>query len=125
MLTPSVILILISIVFLLSALYLEWFRPTVVFFIAILFLVIGGVLTPSEALHGFGNEQLAVIILLLIISDIFRKSSVIDVLFNKLFGKSNSLSRFRFSMMLLVASFSAFFKPIGPIGLAPSLDILT
>lgn len=110
MLTPSVILILISIVFLLSALYLEWFRPTVVFFIAILFLVIGGVLTPSEALHGFGNEQLAVIILLLIISDIFRKSSVIDVLFNKLFGKSNSLSRFRFSMMLLVASFSAFFN---------------
>lgn len=110
MLTPSVILILFSIVFLLSALYLEWFRPTVVFFIAILFLVIGGVLTPSEALHGFGNEQLAVIILLLIISDIFRKSSVIDVLFNKLFGKSNSLSRFRFSMMLLVASFSAFFN---------------
>lgn len=110
MLTPSVILILIAIVFLLSALYLEWFRPTVTFFIAILILVIGGVLTPAEALHGFGNEQLAVIIILLIISDIFRKSSVIDVLFNKLFGKSNSLSRFRFSMMLVVASFSAFFN---------------
>lgn len=110
MLTPSIILILIAIVFLLSALYLEWFRPTVTFFIAILFLVIAGGLTPAEALHGFGNEQLAVIVLLLIISDIFRKSSVIDVLFNKLFGKTNSLSRFRFSMMLVVASFSAFFN---------------
>ncbi|KAA3650811.1 MAG: SLC13 family permease, partial [Bacteroidetes bacterium] len=110
MLTPSIIAILAIIVFLLTALYLEWFRPTVTFFIAILALVIAGNLTPKEALEGFANEQLAVIILLLIISDIFRKSSVIDVIFNKLFGRQEKLSSFKLTMMTVVAAFSAFFN---------------
>lgn len=110
MLTPSIIIILAVIVFLLSALYLEWFRPTVSFFIALLVLVIGGVLSPSEAIHGFANEQLAVIILLLIISDIFKKSSVINVIFNRLFGQSKSYKKFKLAMMTVVASFSAFFN---------------
>lgn len=109
-LTPSVIIILAAIVFLLSALYLEWFKPTVTFFIAILFLVIGGVLTPSEAIHGFANEQLAVIIILLIISDMFRKSSVVSVIFNRLFGHQKKLGTFKLGMMSVVASFSAFFN---------------
>jgi len=109
-LTPSIIVILAAVVFLLSALYLEWFKPTVTFFIAILFLVIGGVLTPSEAIHGFANEQLAVIIILLIISDMFRKSSVVNVIFKRLFGHQKSLSTFKLSMMSVVASFSAFFN---------------
>jgi len=108
--TPSIVLILCVLLFLLTALYLEWFRPTVTFFIAILGLVVGGVLSPQEAIHGFANEQLAVIILLLIISDIFKKSSVIDVIFNRLFGAHHSYTRFRFSMMTVVASFSAFFN---------------
>ena len=63
MLTTSIILLLATIVFLLSSLYLEWFKPTVSFFIAILVFIFGGILTPAEALHGFANEQLAVIIL--------------------------------------------------------------
>ncbi len=109
-LTPSIIVILVAIVFLLSALYLEWFRPTVTFFIAILFLVIAGVLTPSEAIHGFANEQLAVIIILLMISDMFRKSSVVNVLFKRLFGHQKRVGAFKLSMMSVVASFSAFFN---------------
>ena len=95
MLTTSVIILLITVVFLLSALYLEWFRPTVTFFISILVLVIAGIISPEEALSGFANEQLAVIVVLLIISDMFRKSSVIEVLFNRLFGTSNSASTFK------------------------------
>jgi|SRR5690554_1308218 len=110
MLTPPIVIILVVILFLLTALYLELFRPPVIFFIAIMVLVIGEILTPEEALNGFGNEQLAVIVLLLIISDILKKSSVINVLFNKLFGKSNNLNKFKTSMMVVVASLSAFFN---------------
>ncbi|MEQ8910544.1 MAG: SLC13 family permease [Vicingaceae bacterium] len=110
MMTPSIILILFVVLFLLTALYLELFRPTVSFLLALFALVLGGVLSPAEAIHGFANEQLAVIILLLIISDIFRKSSVIDVLFNRLFGRNQSTAYFKFSMMATVASFSAFFN---------------
>ena len=110
MLTTPVILLLATIVFLLSALYLEWFKPTVSFFIAILVFIFGGILTPSEALNGFANEQLAVIVLLLIISDIFKKSSVVNVLFHRLFGRSENVSSFKLGMMTVVASFSAFFN---------------
>ncbi|MFT6166094.1 MAG: di/tricarboxylate transporter [Vicingaceae bacterium] len=110
MLTTPVILLLATIVFLLSALYLEWFKPTVSFFIAILVFIFGGILTPAEALHGFANEQLAVIVLLLIISDIFKKSSVVNVLFQRLFGRSENVSSFKLGMMTVVASFSAFFN---------------
>ncbi len=110
MLTTPVILLLATIVFLLSALYLGWFKPTVSFFIAILVFIFGGILTPSEALNGFANEQLAVIVLLLIISDIFKKSSVVNVLFHRLFGRSENVSSFKLGMMTVVASFSAFFN---------------
>ncbi|MFT5666623.1 MAG: di/tricarboxylate transporter [Vicingaceae bacterium] len=110
MLTTPVILLLATIVFLLSSLYLEWFKPTVSFFIAILVFIFGGILTPTEALHGFANEQLAVIVLLLIISDIFKKSSIVNVLFHQLFGKSKNVGSFKFGMMTVVASFSAFFN---------------
>ena len=110
MLTIEVTLLLATIVFLLSSLYLEWFKPTVSFFIAILVFIFGGILTPTEALHGFANEQLAVIVLLLIISDIFKKSSIVNVLFHQLFGKSKNVGSFKFCMMTVVASFSAFFN---------------
>jgi len=110
MLTPSVILLLATITFLLSSLYLEWFKPTVSFFIAILVFIFGGILTPKEALQGFANEQLASIVLLLIISDIFKKSSVVNVLFHRLFGRSKSIGSFKLGMMSVVASFSAFFN---------------
>ncbi|MDA9312951.1 SLC13 family permease [Vicingaceae bacterium] len=110
MLTTPVILLIATIVFLLSALYLEWFKPTVSFFIAILVFIFGGILTPSEALNGFANEQLAVIVLLLIISDIFKKSSVVNFLFHRLFGRSESINSFKLGMMTVVASFSAFFN---------------
>lgn len=110
MLSLPIIIILFTIIFLLAALYFEFFKPAVVFFIAILVFVIAGILSPKEALSGFANEQLAVIVLLLIISDIFRKSSVIDVLFNRLFARSISTKSFSFRMMGMVASLSAFFN---------------
>ena len=110
MLSPQVILVFASIIFLLSALYFEILRPTVIFFIAILVFVVSGVLTPQEAISGFANEQLAVIVLLLIISDILRKSSVVDVLFNRLFKNRKSYSSFSFTMMSMVAALSAFFN---------------
>lgn len=110
MLSSSVILLLLVIAFLIAALYLEWFNPVVVFFIAIIVLVFGNVISAEEALSGFANEQLGVIVLLLAISDIFRKSYIIDVIFDKLFGKLDSLSAFSSRMMIIVSIFSSFFN---------------
>jgi len=109
-LSASIILLLVVLVFLLTALYLELFRPTVTFFIAIVALVVGNIISPKEALSGFANEQLAVIVVLLIISDMFRKSSVVDVVFNLIFGRHQSINSFKLIMMSTVAGFSAFFN---------------
>ena len=101
---------LLSIVLLLVALYTEIFRPTVSFFLVIVLLNVFGILEPADVLSGFANEQLAVIILFLAISDIVRKSSVVDSFFYNLMGNARSGNTFLFRMMMLVASFSSFFN---------------
>ena len=85
MISFSMALVFVVIFFLLVALYSGKLRAEVSFFIAVTTLVIAGVLSPSEALAGFANEQLAVIMLLLVISDIIRKTDIINLVFNQLF----------------------------------------
>ena len=100
----------ISVLFLLIALYSGKIRAEVAFFSAVMFLTVFGVLTPKEAISGFANEQLAVIILLLILSDTIRKTNVMDALFAKLFKGTSTTNSFIAKMMLYVAPASAFFN---------------
>ena len=104
------VLVFVVIVFLLVALYSGKVRAEVSFFIAVTILTVAGVLTPSEALSGLANEQLAVIMLLLVISDIIRKTDVIDLVFNRLFKGTKSVSGFVLRMVGFVAPTSAFFN---------------
>ena len=104
------VLVGISVLFLLVALYSGKIRAEVAFFSAVMFLTVFGVLTPKEALSGFANEQLAVIILLLILSDTIRKTNVMDALFNKLFKGTKSQRSFVARMMFFIAPASAFFN---------------
>lgn len=104
------ILVGISVLFLLIALYSGKIRTEVAFFSAVMFLTVFGVLTPKEAISGFANEQLAVIILLLILSDTIRKTNVMDALFSRLFKGTHSQRSFVGRMFLVVAPASAFFN---------------
>ncbi|MCB9186231.1 MAG: SLC13 family permease [Flavobacteriales bacterium] len=104
------ILVGVSVLFLLVALYSGKIRAEVAFFSAVMFLTVFGVLTPKEAISGFANEQLAVIILLLILSDTIRKTNVMDALFNRLFKGTKSQRSFVGRMMLFIAPASAFFN---------------
>ena len=110
MFDPSMALVFIVIIFLLVALYSGKVRAEVSFFIAVTVLTVTGILTPSEALSGFANEQLAVIMLLLIISDTIRKTDIIDLVFNRLFKGTKSVSGFIIRMVGFVAPTSAFFN---------------
>ena len=95
----SVILVLAVLGFLIVFLYKEYLRPTVTFALAILVLVIGGVISPAEALHGFANEQLAVIVLLLILSNTLGRTPFMEKLLAGFFKRSDTPKRF-FSKML-------------------------
>src|SRR6056297_922093 len=101
-------LVIIAVLFILLSLYLEWIGPAYTFLVAVVFLGIFGVLSPSEILAGFANEQLAVIILLILLGDIIRRTSVIEIAFERIFKRANTVSRFRNRMMIMVGFFSAF-----------------
>lgn len=102
------IIVAIVILFLIVSLYKEIVGPTTTFIIAIIILGITRVLTPREILSGFANEQVAIIVMLLMLGDIYRRTSVLDILFNKVFDKANTTFKFNAIVMSLVAPLSAF-----------------
>jgi di/tricarboxylate transporter len=95
------------VIFLVIFLYKEYLRPALVFMIAISLFLVGGIISPGEALNGFANEQIAVIFLLLLISDIIRSSGVLNGLADGLFGKDLSYRGFMIRMTSFVSFFSA------------------
>jgi di/tricarboxylate transporter len=82
--------------------------PGFTFSTAVIILGLFGILTPKEIMAGFANVQIAIILLLLIIGDMIRKTSVVAILFDRMFRKSRSYKGFIWRMGILVAGFSAF-----------------
>lgn len=108
MLSFDIILVFVAIIFILVSLYREIFGPAFTFLLAILFLGLFNVLTPGEILAGFGNVQVAVILLLLALGDMIRKTAIIERVFDRLFRSARSYNGFLGRMMLIVAAFSSF-----------------
>jgi len=103
-------MILISILVPLIAisLYTEFYSPAKTFFLAVVVLTIFGILTPQEVLSGFANEQIAIIMLLLVIGGVLNRSSILDIMFRKLFQPVKKYNTFMARMMFGVAGVSAF-----------------
>ena len=59
-------------------------------------------------LGGFANEQLAIIIMLLLVGEVIRKSTLIDNLFERFFRKTFSYRKFIFKLIFPVSALSAF-----------------
>ncbi|MEA2041455.1 MAG: SLC13 family permease [Bacteroidota bacterium] len=108
MLGFDAVIVLVVIIFLIISLYKEIVGPAMTFIIAVIVLGVTKVLEPSEILSGFANEQIAVIIMLLLLGDVFRRSSVLDILFDAVFRKAGSTRNFNARVMFLVAPMSAF-----------------
>ncbi len=108
MLSFDAILVILVIIFILVSLYDEIIGPAFTFVTGVVILTLFGVLTPKEMIAGFSNQQVLVIIMLLLIGDVIRKTGVIDGLFDAIFRKTNSPKGFLIKMMLPVAAFSSF-----------------
>ena len=104
----SQVLIAVIILFVAISLYMEFYSPAKTFFIAVIVLSIFGVLSADEILMGFANEQIATIMLLLVIGGILNRSSILDLGFKKLFSNVKSYSGFIFRMVTGVSFTSAF-----------------
>ncbi|MDY6801697.1 MAG: SLC13 family permease [Bacteroidota bacterium] len=108
MITFELIVVFIVILFILFSLYQELLGTTFTFVIAVVALGFFGILTPREILNGFANEQLAVIILLLVLGDIIRQAGVVEILFDRIFKSAKSYRGFLSRMTIIISGFSAF-----------------
>ncbi len=98
-LTTASYIVLGVIIFLIIVLYKELIRPAIAFVIAVAVLLLTSILSPSEAMHGFANEQLAVIVMLLILSNTLGKSHIIDRVFGAFFKQNDSPKTFLLKML--------------------------
>ena len=108
MLSFDQILVFIVLIFILISLYREILGPAFTFLVAIIVLGVFGVLTPTEILKGFGNEQVAVVLLLLLLGDVIKRTAVVEVIFDRLFRSAKSTRGFMSRMTILISGFSAF-----------------
>ncbi|RLD51011.1 MAG: SLC13 family permease [Bacteroidetes bacterium] len=106
--TFQAIIVIIVLLFLIVSLYTEIVGPTLTFILAVIVLGVTHVLDPSEIIDGFSNEQIAIIIMLLLLGDIYRRTSVLDIFFNSVFKGAKTYKSFTARMMLIVAPMSAF-----------------
>jgi Na+/H+ antiporter NhaD/arsenite permease-like protein len=106
MVSFDLILVFLVIVFILFSLYRNLLGISFSFLIGVIVLGIFGVLTPGEIIRGFGNEQVAVVILMLLFGEVLRKTSIIENAFDKLFRKSKTYKGFLGKMVFNVAGFS-------------------
>ncbi len=104
----DVILVFIVLVFILISLYKELLGAAFTFFVAVMVLGFFGVLTPAELLAGFANEQIAVIIMLLLLGDAIRQISLIEIFFSRIFPRTSGYRGFLSRIMLWIGGFSAF-----------------
>ncbi len=102
------IIVILVLLFLIVSLYTEIAGPTMTFIIAVIVLGMTHVLKPSEIIDGFSNEQIAIIIMLLLLGDIYRRTSVLDIFFHSIFKGAKTMKSFSARMMLIVAPLSAF-----------------
>ena len=107
-LTFQQILVFLVLAFILVSLYKEILGPSFTFMVAIAVLGVFGVLTPAEILSGFANEQIAVIIMLLLLGDVIRKTGAVENIFDKFFRSARSYRGFLSRMTISIAGFSAF-----------------
>lgn len=98
--------VLLVVVFLVFALYREWFNPALTFFIAVVALLLGKVITPLEMLQGLSNPQIIIIFLLMLVTAGIRSIFGSDA-FSKLFNPRLSPRAFLLRMMVTVSSVSS------------------
>ena len=90
------------------SLYREWLAPLPAFFGAASLFTLTGLLDPAEMLSGFANVQIAVIMMLLVMGGLVRKTSVVGVFFDRIFKTRYSYRGFLVRLMSYTALLSAF-----------------
>ena len=106
----DIIVVSVVVVFIIISLYTELMNPVTTFIVGISALAVTKILSSDDILSGFANEQIAVIVLLLILGHIVQKTSVVDLYFAYLFQRAKTYKGFLMRLMAYVSVSSAFFN---------------
>ena len=100
--------VLATIIAMMVSLFKDLAKPVLIFLVANIIFLMTGISSSSDMLGGFANEQLLCVLLLLVISDIIRKSGLLDVAFRSLFPSTLSYQGFLLRKSLVVTAISGF-----------------
>ncbi len=106
----QIFIVLGVILYMIISLYAGYQRTIVVYAISITILGLFDIISTKEILQGFANEQIAIILLLIIIGNVIYKSGLIDLFFNPVFKRVKTIKPFLARLLFFVSSFSAFFN---------------
>lgn len=106
--TLEIGIVLIIVFSMLICLITEVSRPDFVVFLALSFLILSGVLSPSDALRGFSNEGMLTVALLFIIAGSVQQSGLLNQMINRAMGSGLKPQRSLLRMMIPISSLSAF-----------------
>lgn len=104
----GLVIVIGIIIFLMLSLHYKWFQVEISFIISILLLLITNILSIDEVLEGFSNETLIVILLLVSIGEILRKSDILELIFDFFFSGTNTYKGFIARMVVVIGGCSAF-----------------
>lgn len=101
-------LVIFLILGLIVVLYKDLVRPVIAFFIIALVLLITDTISTKDFMAGFANEQILVVLILIMLSDVIQRTAVVDLVFRNIFKPELSYRKFLGLLGILVAPISAF-----------------
>ncbi|WP_419308088.1 SLC13 family permease [Chromohalobacter israelensis] len=104
----SAFLTLATVLSVLATLVITRIAPDVVLMAALAFLVISGILTPSEALAGFANPGVMTIATLYVVAAGLKETGAIQWLAHRLLGQPRRLRQAQLRVLLPASGLSAF-----------------
>ncbi len=93
---------------LIVVLYKDLIRPVIAFFIVALVLLVTEVISTKDLMAGFANEQILVVLILIMLSDVIQRTAVVDLVFHNIFKPNMAYRTFLTVLGFLVAPISAF-----------------
>lgn len=102
------VIVLLTIIVMMMAFFMDWAKPVLIFLAANIIFLMLGINSSADMLTGLSNEQLLSVLLLLVISDVIRKSGLLDVVFKSLFPVRLTYRGFLFRKSVVVTCISGF-----------------
>jgi len=106
--TLEAVFALILVLLMVVCLVLELARPEYIILFVLSLFILTGVITPSEALKGFSNQELMTIALLFVVAGAMQQSGLLHTAVKKMLGNGRQPRWAIVRIMGMVSAFSAF-----------------